>query len=80
MVAKRKLQKNGEDVTAQQAYDAFMNGVVLIDGGNGKVALVTGIQWCDSNGGQDDPNNVMGIRLLIDGQPLVDVGNVRADW
>lgn len=65
-------------MTAQQAYDAFMSGVVLLDGGTG-VVLATGIQWCDSNGGQDDPDSVVGVRFVVNDH-FFDVGNVPADW
>lgn len=81
MAAKKgyKLQKNGEDVTAQQVYDAFMNGVVLLElEGTGVVAMPTQMQWRDSNGGQNDPNNVVGVRFFLNGQ-LFDVGNMPAD-
>ena len=70
-----KLQKNGEDVTAQQAYDAFMNGVVLLEVKGTGMEMTTGMAWRDSNGGQNDPNNVVGVRFFFNSRSL-DVGNM----
>lgn len=48
---------DGTEVTAQEAYDAFMSGNVIIDLGN--IALTAlGITWVDNNGTNNDPNNV----------------------
>lgn len=69
----RKLQKDGADATAQQVYDAFMSGVVLLDSGSNGVLLVTGVQWCDSNGGQDDPSDVVYVNVMT-GNGSVAVG------
>lgn len=81
MVAKPKykLQKNGEDVTAQQAYDAFMNGVVLLEYEGLGVEMTTAMVWRDSNGGQNDPGDVVGVRFFINGKPYIDIGNMPAD-
>ena len=73
-----KLQKNGEDVTAQQAYDAFMNGVVLVELKGKGMEMITSMVWRDSNGGQSDPSNVVGVRFNLNGV-FFDIGNMPAD-
>jgi hypothetical protein len=73
-----KLQKNGEDVTAQQAYDAFMNGVVLFELEGRGVSMPTAMVWRDSSGGQSDPSNVVGVRFDLNGT-FFDIGNMPAD-
>lgn len=53
---------DGTEVTAQEAYDAFMSGNVIIDFGDGALTAL-GIEWIDNNGTNNDPNNV-GLVLL----------------
>lgn len=48
---------DGTLVTAQEAYDAFMNTRVLIDQ-SGRISMVTNIEWYDNNSAQSDPTNV----------------------
>ena len=71
-----KLQKNGEDVTAQQAYDAFMNGVVLVELKGKGMEMITSMVWRDSNGGQNNPSNAVGVRFILNGT-LFDIGNMH---
>lgn len=41
--------------------------------------MITAMVWRDSNGGQNDPSNVVGVRILLNDSPF-DVGNIPADW
>lgn len=74
-----KLQKNGEDVTAQQVHDAFMSGVVLLNVssiGSTQISAIntTCIFWCDSAGVQNDPSDVAYVKLYAD-DLVVEVGD-----
>ena len=53
---------DGTEVTAQEAYDAFMNTRVLIVK-NGTAYEATSMEWYDNNSSQDDPTNVGFVRL-----------------
>ena len=63
MAVKEKLKHaNGTEVTAQEAYDAFMNTRVLIvkDGTTyGAISMV----WYDNKSTQDDPTNAGYVNL-----------------
>ena len=48
---------DGTKVTAQEAYDAFMNTRVLIDIDKSIYEAVNMV-WYDTNSAQDDPSNV----------------------
>lgn len=50
------------EVTAQEAYDAFMNTRVLIYGG-GITHEVISMVWYDNNSAQADPTNVGYVEL-----------------
>ena len=53
---------NGTEVTAQEAYDAFMNSRVLIV--SNKITYeVVNMLWYDNNSTQDDPTNAGYVRL-----------------
>ena len=54
---------DGTAVTAQEAYDAFMNTRVLIVHG-GNAAEIIGIVWYDNNSAQADPTNVGYVKLM----------------
>lgn len=54
---------DGTEVTAQEAYDAFMSGNVIIDLGN-RAFTALGITWVDNNGTNNDPNNVGYVELV----------------
>lgn len=73
-----KLQKDGADVTAQQVYDAFISGIVLLDAGSNGVYIPMSIQWHDSNGGQDDPGDVAYVKVML-GDVSIGVGTPRSD-
>ena len=53
---------DGTAVTAQEAYDAFMNTRVLIVS-SGTVYEVTSMMWYDNNSEQNDPTNVGFVKL-----------------
>ena len=53
---------NGTAVTAQEAYDAFMNSrVLLVDGETTHEAIR--MTWYDNNSAQTDPTNVGYVKL-----------------
>lgn len=73
-------QETGEIVTAQQAYDAFMSGPVLIAVPSGRFHSVLTMDWQDANGEKNDSSNVQGVAFTItDGsgsyQSKIVVGN-----
>ena len=53
---------NGTEVTAQEAYDAFMNTRVLIVN-NGITYEAINMVWYDNNSAQTDPTNVGYVKL-----------------
>ena len=53
---------NGTAVTAQEAYDAFMNTRVLIVIGETTHEAIS-MKWYDNNSAQDDPTNVGYVML-----------------
>ena len=53
---------NGTAVTAQEAYDAFMNTRVLIVIGETTYEAIS-MKWYDNNSAQNDPTNVGYVRL-----------------
>lgn len=54
--------ENGTAVTAQEAYDAFMNTRVLIVLGIDTYEVIS-MAWYDNNSAQDDPTNVGYVKL-----------------
>lgn len=54
---------DGTAVTAQEVYNAFTSGIVLLDDGAGQLGLVKTMYWQDSSGGQSDPTNVVGCEI-----------------
>ena len=53
---------NGTLVTAQEAYDAFMNTRVLIANGYDTFEVISMV-WYDNNSTQTDPTNVGYVQL-----------------
>ena len=53
---------DGTEVTAQEAYDAFMNTRVLLDIDK-SIHEAVNMVWYDTNSAQDDPSNVGYVRL-----------------
>ena len=63
MAAAIKLKHaNGTLVTAQEAYDAFMNTRVLIVRGKTTYEAIN-MEWYDTNSTQHDPTNVGYVKL-----------------
>ena len=61
--APKKLKHaDGTEVTAQEAYDAFMNTRVLIVN-NGITYEAINMEWYDNNSAQTDPTNVGYVQL-----------------
>ena len=54
---------NGTAVTAQEAYDAFMNTRVLIVDGEITYEAINMV-WYDNNSAQTDPTNVGYVKLF----------------
>lgn len=58
----RLRHADGREVTAQEAYDAFMNTRVLIVD-NKTSYEATRMEWYDNNSSQNDPSNVGYVEL-----------------
>ena len=71
---------NGTEVTAQEAYDVFMNSRVLIVQGETTYEAIN-MEWYDNNSAQNDPTNVGYVRLSYvrkDASGAVKIFTVRA--
>lgn len=64
-VAGLTSKETGAIVTAQQAYDAFMSGPVLITVPNGVCYSVLSMYWEDINKETNDPSNVQGVNFSV---------------
>ena len=62
MAVQRLKHTNGTAVTAQEAYDAFMNTRVLIVQ-NKTTYEATSMEWYDNNSAQNDPTNLSYVKL-----------------
>ena len=75
-----KLLKHadGTVVTAQEAYDAFMNTRVLIVHG-GNACEIIRIVWYDNNSAQADSTNVGYVKLshVYDNSGTVSIGTIE---
>lgn len=65
---------DGSAVTAQEVYDAFMSGLVILSTNGGNL-LALGIGWADANGGTDDPTNVVFVSVKNGMNYIIEVGN-----
>ena len=63
---KRLKHADGTEVTAQEAYDAFMNTRVLIVKGETTYEAISMV-WYDNNSAQTDPTNVGYVKLSFVG-------------
>ena len=54
--------QDGVAATAQEVYDAYTSGVVLLHI-DGLYDLVTGLKWVDSTGEPSDETDVVGVRV-----------------
>ena len=59
---KKLTHADGTEVTAQEAYDAFMNTRVLIVK-DGTTYEAISMVWYDNNSAQTDPTNVGYVKL-----------------
>ena len=68
---------NGTNVTAQEAYDAFMNTRVLIVKGKTTHEAIN-MEWYDNNSAQTDPTNVGYVQLsyVVDSSGTASVSNI----
>ena len=63
MAQKQLLHADGTAVTAQEAYDAFMNTRVLLVSPQGTTYEAATMEWRDKNSGQVDRANVGYVEL-----------------
>ena len=76
-------KQDGSSITAQEAYDAFMNGTVIVDISSVEApgfAIIQQMFWVDSDGTSTDPNDVVGVVYAIGNLsiPIGDVPNIGA--
>ena len=69
---------NGTEVTAQEAYDAFMNTRVLIVKG-GTTYEAINMVWYDNNSAQTDPANVGYVKLsyVVDSSGTASISTIK---
>ena len=69
---------NGTAVTAQEAYDAFMNTRVLIVN-NGITYEAINMVWYDNNSAQTDPANVGYVKLsyVVDSSGTASISTIK---
>ena len=61
-VSEKLKHANGTEVTAQEAYDVFMNSRVLIVKDRTTYEAISMV-WYDNNSAQTDPTNVGYVKL-----------------
>ena len=69
---------NGTAVTAQEAYDAFMNTRVLIVRDKTTYEAIN-MEWYDNNSAQTDPTNVGYVKLsyVVDSAGTVSISTIK---
>ena len=74
---KRLKHADGTLVTAQEAYDAFMNTRVLIVKGKTTYEAINMV-WYDNNSAQTDPTNVGYVQLsyVVDSAGTVSISTI----
>ena len=74
---KRLKHADGTLVTAQEAYDAFMNTRVLIVKGKTTYEAINMV-WYDNNSAQTDPTNVGYVQLsyVVDSAGTVSISSI----
>ena len=74
---KRLKHANGTLVTAQEAYDAFMNTRVLIAKDKTTYEAINMV-WYDNNSEQTDPTNVGYVKLsyVVDSSGTVSISTI----
>ena len=75
--AQKLKHANGTEVTAQEAYDAFMNTRVLIVK-SGTTYEAINMVWYDNNSAQADPTNVGCVQLsyVVDSAGTVSISTI----
>lgn len=80
MPATPKILKHADGtlVTAQEAYDAFMNTRVLIASGKTTYEAINMV-WYDNNSAQTDPANVGYVQLsyVVDSSGTASIRNIK---
>lgn len=66
---------DGSFVTAQEAYDAYMNGTVMLHYSANEYENVYGMVWYDDNGETADQNNVGYVRYYASSSGIINVGD-----
>ena len=76
--AKKLKHANGKEVTAQEAYDAFMNTRVLIVN-SGITYEAINMVWYDNNSAQTDPTNVGYVQLsyVVDNSGTASIRTIK---
>ena len=76
---KRLRHADGTEVTAQEAYDAFMNTRVLIVKGETTYEAIS-MEWYDTNSTQADPTNVGFVKLsyVVDSSGTASISTIMA--
>ena len=74
---KKLKHADGTEVTAQEAYDAFMNTRVLIVD-NTTTHEAISMVWYDNNSAQTDPTNVGYVQLsyVVDSSGAASIGTI----
>ena len=75
---KKLKHADGTEVTAQEAYDAFMNTRVLIVN-NGITYEAINMEWYDNNSAQTDPTNVGYVQLsyVVDSSGTASISTIK---
>ena len=75
---KKLKHADGTEVTAQEAYDAFMNTrVLIVDDTTTHEAI--NMVWYDNNSAQADPTNVGYVKLsyVVDSSDTASLNNIK---
>lgn len=65
--------QDGVAATAQEVYDAYTSGVVLLRS-NGRYYSATRLEWFDSSGGASDETDVVCVLIYIGPNDVIAVG------
>ena len=76
--AQKLKHANGTEVTAQEAYDAFMNTCVLIVKDKTTYEAINMV-WYDNNSAQTDPTNVGYVQLsyVVDSSGTASIRTIK---
>lgn len=65
--------EDGTEVTAQEVYDAYMSGRVIING-SGFATDVVGIEWTDADGAATDPTAIVYAKVIAGNGEYIEIG------